>query len=253
MSTIFWNASVEEIKMGYIEVEDCYVCLICGKSFEKGRVFTDEDKLYLADKFIERHILKTHGSVFDFLLQINKKYTGLTDLQRTLLGYFYQGVSDQEIVKEIGGGSASTIRNHRFALREKEKQAKIFLAIMELLKGRMNNKMEKATKLVEIPRSANMVDERFAITEEEKEKYIKAYFKEGPDGPLSDFPTKEKRKIVVLRHIMNRFVPERRYSEKEINEILRSVYVDYVTLRRYLIEYGFMSRTRDGSQYWVKI
>ncbi|RIJ63707.1 DUF2087 domain-containing protein [Rummeliibacillus sp. POC4] len=28
--------------------------------------------------------------------------------------------------------------------------------------------------------------------------------------------------------------------------------VDYVSLRRYLIEYGFMERTDDCSIYWVK-
>ncbi|KPV60402.1 hypothetical protein QJ48_05600 [Paenibacillus sp. A3] len=33
---------------------------------------------------------------------------------------------------ELDGGSTSTIRNHRFTLREKKKQAKLFLAIMEL-------------------------------------------------------------------------------------------------------------------------
>ncbi|MBJ6950597.1 DUF2087 domain-containing protein, partial [Vibrio cholerae] len=30
-------------------------------------------------------------------------------------------------------------------------------------------------------------------------------------------------------------------------------YPDFVTLRRYLIEYGFLDRTDDGSQYWVKL
>jgi hypothetical protein len=46
-----------------------------------------------------------------------------------------------------------------------------------------------------------MVDERYAITEEENEKTIAAFFKEGPDGPLSDFPTKEKKKIAILKQI----------------------------------------------------
>jgi hypothetical protein len=30
------------------------------------------------------------------------------------------------------------------------------------------------------------------------------------------------------------------------------VYDDYVTVRRYLIEYGFLDRKDDGSQYWLK-
>lgn len=250
LNELFWNASTDEIKRGYIEEtsSDAFLCLICGKSFEKGVVYPDDGGFFEAEKFVRRHIAKEHGTVFDFLLQM-KKYTGLTDLQKTLLGYFYQGLSDAEIVKQLGGGSASTIRNHRFALREREKQAKVYLAIMELLEARMEN----PPKFVEVHRSAMMIDERFAITEAENEKLIKTYFKQGPDGPLSEFPSKEKRKLVVLRHLMKRFEQGRRYSEKEVNDILYSAYDDYVTLRRYLIEYGFMDRTPDGSRYWVKI
>lgn len=251
LSELFWNASVEALKKGYIEQEPAgFVCLICGKSFEKGMVYPDEGCFYEAERYVQRHIHRDHGSVFEYLLQMDKKYTGLTDLQKTLLGYFHHGLSDAEIVKTLGGGSASTIRNHRFSLREREKQAKIYLAIMELLEER---KMDNTTKLIEVPRTAKMVDERFAVTEDEHDKFIKTYFKEGPDGPLSEFPTKEKRKIVILRHIMKRIDGDKRYSEKELNAILQSVYDDYVTLRRYLIEYGFMDRTPDGSQYWVKI
>jgi hypothetical protein len=51
---------------------------------------------------------------------------------------------------------------------------------------------------------------------------------------------------------MNRFENERKYEEKEINQILGAVYHDHVLLRRYLIEYGFLDRKPDGSQYWLK-
>ncbi len=34
--------------------------------------------------------------------------------------------------------------------------------------------------------------------------------------------------------------------------ILKPIYHDYVMIRRYLIEYGFLDRHRDGSAYWVK-
>ena len=44
-----------------------------------------------------------------------------------------------------------------------------------------------------------------------------------------------------------------RYTpEKEVNEILKTVYTDYVMLRRYLIELGYMDRNKDGSTYWLK-
>ena len=73
------------------------------------------------------------------------------------------------------------------------------------------------------------------------------------DGPLSVFPSKQKKKVTVLRHLLKRFDVRREYTEKEVNEILKTAYPDYVTLRRYLIEYGFMGRVRDGSRYWVNV
>jgi len=251
VSELFWSATVEEIKRGYIyhPLSEEYICLVCGKSFAKGVIYPDDGVFYEAEKYAAIHINKEHSSMFEYLLHLNKKLTGLTDLQKSLLHYFYQGYSDQDIVKELEGGSTSTIRNHRFALREKEKQAKVFLAIM----GLIETKTQKKQKFINIPATARMLDERYAITEEENQEILKAYFKDGLDGGISDFPKKEKRKIAILKHIMNRFEINRKYSEKEVNEILKGVYHDYVTIRRYLIEYGFMDRLADGSYYWVKV
>lgn len=38
------------------------------------------------------------------------------------------------------------------------------------------------------------------------------------------------------------------YNEKEINEILKSYYDDYV-LRRYMIDYSLLSRDKGGKEY----
>lgn len=250
LSEIFWNASVEEIKKGYIYNEDTgeYICLICGSCFIKGIVYSEGGVLYEAEKYMEVHIAGQHSSTFEFLLDLDKKYTGLTDHQKNLLRYFHKGYSDSDIVKEQESGSTSTIRNHRFTLREKEKQAKVFLAIMELL----NKKTNKKEGLINVHRTATMTDERYAVTEEENRQILNTYFTMGLDGPISKFPSREKRKIVVLKHIVKRFDLNRKYTEKEVNEILKEIYPDFVTIRRYLIEYGFMDRRDDGSLYWVK-
>ena len=34
--------------------------------------------------------------------------------------------------------------------------------------------------------------------------------------------------------------------------MLAAVYEDYSMLRRYLVDYGFMGRTKDGTEYWLK-
>ncbi len=42
----------------------------------------------------------------------------------------------------------------------------------------------------------------------------------------------------------------RRYSLRETDNILRSIYSDYSLLKRYLIDDGFFDRTPDGREYW---
>lgn len=65
------------------------------------------------------------------------------------------------------------------------------------------------------------------------------------------FPAKEKRKYILLAMICHQFEKDKKYNESEVNDILREIYDDYVTLRRYLIIYEFLDRTTDGSSYWL--
>lgn len=248
LSDFFWNASLEELKRGYIQEKESYICLLCGEAFEKGVIYPHENKFYEAERYTRIHIEKTHQSVFEYLIGLDKKLTGLTDHQNQLLRLFYQGKNDKEVQQEMGIGSMSTIRHHRFALKEKERQAKTFLALMELLK----EKDEHAPAFIPPHKTAKMVDERYAITQGEQEKIIKKYFPEGPTGSLNKYPPKEKQRLIVLREIVKHLENERTYNEKELNEILKALYDDYVMIRRHLIEYGFLDRKPDGSQYWLK-
>ena len=68
------------------------------------------------------------------------------------------------------------------------------------------------------------------------------------DGRLITLPAKQSRQRAVYDLIAQRFVPGVRYTELEVNRELMSVYDDYVTLRRGLIDHGLMDRA-DG-QYW---
>lgn len=255
---LFWQSTVEEIKRGYVyrEESEKYVCLICGEAFEEGLIYQFNDKHMVARKAIKQHIENKHGSMFDYLINMDKKYTGLTEIQKTLVESFYKGVPDKEITK-VQGNSPSTIRTQRFALREKSKQAKVYLAIIDLMddnkKGIGNNNVESVkNQLIDIHPGAKMIDERYAITEEERESTLKTYFLSEEELKLNKFPAKEKKKIVVLQRIVSSFEVGRRYSEVEVNNILKAIYEDFATIRRYLIEYGFMDRTKDCSEYWVK-
>ncbi len=70
-------------------------------------------------------------------------------------------------------------------------------------------------------------------------------------GRLTRFPSKEKRWLAILRWLATRFEPGRRYSEREVNVVLTDVHPDYASLRRDLVEFGFMRRERGGGDYWL--
>ncbi|OAH61451.1 DUF2087 domain-containing protein [Domibacillus aminovorans] len=144
ISDSFWNASLAELKQGYIQEKDSYICLLCGKKIEKGIIYPYEK------------------------------------------------------------------------LKQKERQAKTFLAIMELLK----EKDEYAPAFIPPHKTAKMVDDRYAVTEEEQQEIIKKFLPEGVSGRLKKFPTKEKQRLIVLREITKQFESDVIYTEKEINQLL---------------------------------
>jgi DNA-binding HxlR family transcriptional regulator len=93
-----------------------------------------------------------------------------------------------------------------------------------------------------------------AIREEEtprdaksgEDAVIRAFY----DGPrLKQIPASRKKRVVVLRRLLEQFSPDKTYPEAEVNTILLRAHEDYATLRRELVDYGFM--TRDKGIYRV--
>ncbi|MER2089434.1 MAG: DUF2087 domain-containing protein [Sporosarcina sp.] len=94
--------------------------------------------------------------------------------------------------------------------------------------------------------------ERFLIMDIEREKVLKNYFKHGLHGPLDVFPSKEKRKYIIAQEIIKQFEVSKVYVEKEVNDLLVTIYPDFATVRRFLIDYRFMTRSDDGTRYWIE-
>ena len=61
---------------------------------------------------------------------------------------------------------------------------------------------------------------------------------------LKHIPAQRKQRVVVLQYLVERFDPTRTYAEREVNEILRGVHEDFATLRRELVDYGYLDRDR---------
>jgi len=67
-------------------------------------------------------------------------------------------------------------------------------------------------------------------------------------GRLKTIPRQRKKRDVILRYLSTLFEQRRRYSEREVNEIIGRVHDDYATLRRELVDGRFMARDREA--YW---
>ena len=65
---------------------------------------------------------------------------------------------------------------------------------------------------------------------------------------LTQIPAARGKRRIVLERLAMEFEPGLRYQEREVNLILEAFHADYTSLRRYLIDEGFLSR-EDGI-YW---
>lgn len=113
---------------------------------------------------------------------LEKKYTGLTEIQKEFLSMVSNKYSDKEIAMNLACAE-STVRNMRFALRERARQARAFLAVIELSEENM-----PAT-----------------ITQPK----------------LRAFPAKEDKRKALLPRFASLFEPNKEYSESEVKKILR--------------------------------
>ncbi|MBN2540047.1 MAG: DUF2087 domain-containing protein [Bacilli bacterium] len=91
----------------------------------------------------------------------------------------------------------------------------------------------------------------FQYTESESNNALSGYFVSKEPLILREFPSKQKRKYLVLTHIIKVFDENTIYTEEEVNDLLINIFPDFVTLRRALIDFKFMEREKDCSKYWI--
>ena len=67
-------------------------------------------------------------------------------------------------------------------------------------------------------------------------------------GRLTSIPVQRKKRLAVLRWLVEDFQPGRRYEEAEVNQIIGRRHPDFAALRRYLVDEELMQRRRGV--YW---
>ena len=76
-------------------------------------------------------------------------------------------------------------------------------------------------------------------------------------GALQALPTNPHVRDTVLAVATGGLVRQRPYAEREVNDVLSAwlesvrATIDHVTLRRRMVDLGFLKRTRDGSRYYL--
>lgn len=95
--------------------------------------------------------------------------------------------------------------------------------------------------------------------EDVMEKSIETYYKKldnyyDSNDRLIQYPSKRPMRIIVLIKIAEQIELNRKYTEKEINEIIKLniAFDDIELIRREMYQYKFLGRLRDGSEYWVE-
>lgn len=68
---------------------------------------------------------------------------------------------------------------------------------------------------------------------------------------LTQFPAKRKMKLQTIAYLAGKFEAGQAYTEQQVNELLRGwhTFNDPATLRREMVNLGFLLRTADGREY----
>ena len=82
--------------------------------------------------------------------------------------------------------------------------------------------------------------------EEYDRKVLKDFF--NSDGSLRQIPMQRKKFLVVLKHIVKDIEPDREYTEKQINALLKLRHPDTASLRRGMVDFRLMER--KSGIYW---
>lgn len=71
-------------------------------------------------------------------------------------------------------------------------------------------------------------------------------------GKVMQLPKKQRTRRALLEYLAEKFEPNRRYTEREVNAVCNEwhTFGDCFLLRRELVDCGLLCRKRDGSQYW---
>lgn len=141
------------------------------------------------------------------------------------------------------GKAASTLSFHLRKLEEAElvgKQRTQYYVLYALRRELLDLTLRD---VVVAPAAAS--DREHGRLERYRDQVLRTFF---DDGKLVKLPKQWRKRVIVLDELARLFAPGRRYAEHEVNELVATRFDDYCTIRRQLVDEGFMAR--DDQAYW---
>ena len=154
-------------------------------------------------------------------------------------------VEQMSAMLELG---ASTVSHHLSMLSHVglvSAKAEQYYNVYSLNVGAIQALAQRLLSRDDLPKLAEDVD-RTAYDRKVLNTFVRA------DGTIRSVPAQEKKFQVLLHYVLDAFEPGKRYSEKQVNNLLSGYSADTAALRRGLIEYKLMTRevTQGSSTYW---
>ncbi len=120
-------------------------------------------------------------------------------------------------------------------------------AVVQLLQDRATYRLDAGTlrwaaEQVGPPRDPGLA---LGAANDDEEAVLRTFFR---DGRLTEIPARESKRRIILERIALEFEPGVRYEEPEVNMIVGRFFADHASLRRYLVDEGFLDR--DHGVYW---
>jgi len=180
--------------------------------------------------------------------QLLEFFKALADANRLkIVGLLAQKDFSVEQMAEILGIGSSTVSHHLSRLSK----AGLVSARAESYYNVYNLNIERLESLSKELLAENRLPSLTADVDMDAydQKVIKNY--SNPDGTLKSIPTQQKKLSAILYFIAQNFKFGKKYTEKEVNQVLEKFHPDYAFLRRSLIDFKIMDREVSGGSYWL--
>lgn len=184
----------------------------------------------------------------------------MSDEEQQIALRFFRALADESRLKIIGllaNGErgvddladalrlkAPTVSHHLAKLREAGLVRMRAQGTVHLYRLDMNILRQMSRDLLTPERIASLADD------EEGAAWDRKVLRQSFEGErLKQIPMSRKKRDVILNWLAGRFEMGRRYTEKEVNAIIMRYHEDSATLRRELINGGWMER--EHGIYWL--